>query len=149
MYEHILISTDGSDVAQKGVECGLDLAKSLRAKVTILTVTERLGHHRGTLKWDPASGERPGYEDSLSQDEIAGETLASAQATARRAGVAARTLHVRDACPADAIIGAAQAEDCQLIVMASHGRTGLGRVLLGSQTSAVLARSSIPVLVVR
>ena len=53
-------------------------------------------------------------------------------AAARRAGVAARTLHVRDACPADAIVGAAQAEDCQLIVMASHGRSGLGRLLLGN-----------------
>ncbi len=149
MYEHILISTDGSDVAQKGVECGLELAKSLQAKVTILTVTERFGHHGGTLKWDPASGERPGYEDSLSQDEIAGETLASAQATARKVGVAVETLHVHDACPSDAIIEAAQAEDCQLIVMASHGRSGLGRILLGSQTSDVLARSPIPVLVVR
>lgn len=149
MYEHILISTDGSEVAQKGVESGLVLAKDLGARATIITVTERFGNHGGSVKWDPGSGERPGYEDSLTQEEVAEEILTSAMATARRLGVEADTLHVSDAVPADAIIETAKARNCQLIAMASHGRSGLGRVLLGSQTSDVLARCGIPVLVVR
>ncbi|AZI36993.1 hypothetical protein NT2_01_05610 [Caenibius tardaugens NBRC 16725] len=149
MYEHILISTDGSDVARKGVESGLALAKDLGARATIITVTERLGNHGGSPKWDPNSGERPGYEDSLSQEEVADEILASAMVTARKLGVEADTLHVPDAVPADAIIETAKTRNCQLIAMASHGRSGLGRVLLGSQTSDVLARCGIPVLVVR
>jgi len=114
-----------------------------------VTVTERFGHHGGTLKWDPASGERPGYEESLSQEEIANEILASAKAMASEQGIEIDALHIADAVPADAIIETAQARDCQLIAMASHGRSGLGRILLGSQTSDVLARSGIPVLVVR
>ncbi len=149
MYEHILISTDGSDIAAKGVACGLALAKSLGARVTVITVTERFGHHGGTLKWDPESGERPGYEESLSQEEIANEILASAKAMASEQGIEIDALHIADAVPADAISETAQARDCQLIAMASHGRSGLGRILLGSQTSDVLARSGIPVLVVR
>jgi nucleotide-binding universal stress UspA family protein len=75
--------------------------------------------------------------------------LVSAKAAADRAGVAADTLHVPDRWPADAIIEVAEARGCNLIVMASHGRRGLGRLILGSQTSEVLAHSKIPVLVVR
>lgn len=149
MYEHILISTDGSEVAQKGVESGLSLAKSLGARVTIITVTERPGAHGGPPRWDPESGERPGYEDGLSEEEIAAEILTSAKAAAGKLGVEADTVSISDILPADAIIETAQARNCQLIAMASHGRSGLGRVLLGSQTSNVLARSGIPVLVVR
>lgn len=58
-------------------------------------------------------------------------------------------LHVPDAHPAEAIVDAAKSEGCSLIVMASHGRRGLGRLLLGSQTAEVLAHSPVPVLVVR
>lgn len=149
MYEHILITTDGSDVAQKGVEAGLALAKSIGARATLLTVTERLGDLRETPVWDPSSGERPGYEDRVSQDHMAADILAVGEAVAREMGVALDTMHVADVLPADAIIETAKARDCQLIAMASHGRTGLGRLLLGSQTADVLARSTVPVLVVR
>ena len=149
MYEHILITTDGSEVAQKGVEAGLELAKSLGARATLLTVTERLGNVRDIPAWDPASGERPGYEDRVGQDHMADAILSSATAVASRLGVPVETMHVADVLPADAIIEAAKTRGCQLIAMASHGRTGLGRLLLGSQTSDVVARSSVPVLVVR
>ena len=149
MYEHILISTDGSDLACKGVESGLALAKSLGARVTIISVADGGGMRGRAPKWDPISGERPGYEDSLDQDEVVDEVLSSAKARAEQLGVEADTLHVADVHPADAILAAADARGCQLIAMASHGRSGLGRMLLGSQTSDVLARSAIPVLVVR
>lgn len=149
MYDHILITTDGSDLAQKGVEAGLALAKSLGARATLLTVTERLGKLNEIPVWDPASGERPGYEDRVSQDHMAADILTRGEAMAREMGVQVETMHVADVVPADAIVATAQAQDCQLIAMASHGRSGLGRIMLGSQTSDVLARSSVPVLVVR
>ncbi|MDO8410942.1 MAG: universal stress protein [Phenylobacterium sp.] len=75
--------------------------------------------------------------------------LSAAKGAADQAGVSADTLHVPNAQPAEAIIDAAKSRDCSLIVMASHGRRGLNRLLLGSTTSEVLAHSAVPVLVVR
>ncbi len=147
MYKHILISTDGSDVAQKGVDHGLSLAKNLGARVTIVTVTERFPTYVGVAGWAPAPSEMAAYETG--QAEAADKVLAVAKAAADKMGVEAETLHVPNALPADAIIETAQARHCSLIAMSSHGRRGLERVLLGSQTSEVLARSPVPVLVVR
>jgi len=147
MYKHILISTDGSEVAQKGVDHGLSLAKNLGARVTIITVTERLSGYIGIGAWIPAPVEMAGYE--ASQKEMVDKILTTAKALADRIGVEAETLHIPDAVPADAIIETARAKHCSLIAMASHGRRGLGRLLLGSQTTEVLARSPVPVLVVR
>lgn len=147
MYKHILISTDGSEVAQKGVDHGLSLAKNLGARVTIITVTERLSGYIGIGAWIPAPVEMAGYE--ASQKEMVDKILTAAKALADKMGVEAETLHIPDAVPADAIIEIAQAKHCSLIAMASHGRRGMGRLLLGSQTAEVLARSPVPVLVVR
>lgn len=147
MYNHILISTDGSEVAQKGVDHGLSLAKNLGARVTIITVTERLSAYVGVGGWIPAPGEMARYE--ASQKDAANKVLAAAKASADKMGIEAETLHVPNSLPADAIIETAQAKHCSLIAMSSHGRRGLGRILLGSQTSEVLSRSPVPVLVVR
>lgn len=147
MYNHILISTDGSEVAQKGVDHGLSLAKNLGARVTIITVTERLSAYVGVGGWVPAPGEMARYE--ASQKDAANKVLAAAKASADKMGIEAETLHVPNSLPADAIIETAQAKHCSLIAMSSHGRRGLGRILLGSQTSEVLSRSPVPVLVVR
>ncbi|WP_341867479.1 universal stress protein [Luteimonas yindakuii] len=62
--------------------------------------------------------------------------------------MAAQVLHIEERVPAEAIIDAAREHGCDLVVMASHGRSGFGRLLLGSQTQAVVGRSSVPVLVV-
>lgn len=149
MYTHILIATDGSDVAKNGLDHGLSLAKALSSKVTIVTVTEPFPLVAGAT----ASGWVAGPEDinryEAGQESFARGVLVSAKAAADRAGVTADTLHVPDRWPADAIIEVAEARGCNLIVMASHGRRGLGRLILGSQTAEVLAHSKIPVLVVR
>jgi nucleotide-binding universal stress UspA family protein len=84
-----------------------------------------------------------------SQKDAANKVLAAAKASADKMGIEAETLHVPNSLPADAIIETAQAKHCSLIAMSSHGRRGLGRILLGSQTSEVLSRSPVPVLVVR
>ncbi|MBV8190889.1 MAG: universal stress protein [Alphaproteobacteria bacterium] len=146
MYQRILISTDGSEVAQKGVDHGLSLAKSVGAKVTIVTVTERFPIYAGP-DWIPGPTDLADYD--ARQKEAATKILADVLAAAGRLGVDAETVHVPEAQPAEAIIATANKKHCDLIVMASHGRRGLGRLLLGSQTSEVLVGSPVPVLVVR
>jgi nucleotide-binding universal stress UspA family protein len=149
MYKHILISTDGSEVAQKGVDHGLSLAKSLGAKVTLVTVTEPFPFSATAAGagWVPGPGDISSYEEG--QKEFADRTLTAAKAAAQALGVEVATVHVADGRPAEAILDTAKSEGCSLIVMSSHGRRGLGRLLLGSQTSEVLAHSVVPVLVVR
>src|SRR5690242_513210 len=149
MYGNILLSTDGSEIASKGVKHGIALAKALKAKATIITVTEPLpvdygsGHAGG---WIPTQQEFDRF-DAASR-ERAGKVLDEAKAVAEQIGVSAEVLHVPNAHPASAIIEAAKSRGCDLIVMASHGRRGLRKLFLGSQTSEVLADGSVPVLVV-
>jgi len=146
MYHHILISTDGSDVAQRGLDHGLTLAKGLNAKVTILTVTERLPVYAGI----DGGLSSVAYEDYIAgQKAVAEQVLTFAKTAADRLGIVAETVLIENAPPAEAIITTAKAHNCDLIAMASHGRRGIGRLFLGSVTSEVLAHSSIPVLVVR
>lgn len=148
MYERILIATDGSELAQQGVEQGLALAAALKAEVAILTVTEPLADGF----YDP-----PGWpaiyasleEYRQSREETAQERLAPAVQAAKRAGVPCTAHHLPDRYAADGIVETAEAQGSDLIIMASHGRRGLGRLLLGSQTQQVLTHSKVPVLVIR
>jgi nucleotide-binding universal stress UspA family protein len=146
---HILAALILIKVAKKGVDHGLSLAKSLDAKVTVITVTEPFPFHASAVgaDWVPLPQDISGYEEG--QKKAAEKLLAKVKESAVKIGVRTDVLHVADAWPAEAIVDAAKTEGCSLIVMASHGRRGLGRLLLGSQTSEVLAHSPIPVLVVR
>jgi nucleotide-binding universal stress UspA family protein len=149
MYANILLSTDGSDVARKGIEHGTALAKALKAKVIIITVTEPMPAYYGSLHtpgWIPAQAEVDGFDAACK--ERAAKILDEASAMAEQVGVSAERLHVPNAYPAAAIIETAQSRGCDLIVMASHGRRGVRKLLLGSQTSEVLVDGSVPVLVI-
>jgi nucleotide-binding universal stress UspA family protein len=149
MYANILLSTDGSDVARKGVKHGFALAKALNAKVTVITVTEPLpvdygsGHASG---WIPSQEEFDSFD--AASKERANKVLDQARSMAEQIGISAEFLHVPNAHPATAIVETANSRGCDLIVMASHGRRGLRKLLLGSQTSEVLVNGSVPVLVV-
>ena len=149
MYANILLSTDRSDLARKGVKHGIALAKALNAKVTVITVTEPLpvdygsGHAAG---WIPSQAEFDRYDAACK--EHARKVLDEAAAVAQRIGISADLLHVSSPHPASAIIETAKSRGCDLIVMASHGRRGLRKLFLGSQTSEVVADGSVPVLVV-
>ena len=149
MYANILLSTDGSDVARKGVEHGIALAKALNAKATVITVTEPLPLHYGSghHSWIPSQEEIDRYDAACKED--AGKVLDEARAMAEQIGTSVELLHVSNARPATAIIETAKSRGCDLIVMASHGHRGLKKLFLGSQTSEVLAEGSVPVLVVR
>lgn len=149
MYGHILISTDGSEVAQHGVDTGLALASHLGARVTVVVATEPFPLPSRTVAagWVASASDKAGFEES--QKQFAEDVLGRVREAAGRLGVPASTVHVPDAIPATAIVETARSQGCDLIVMASHGRRGLGRLLLGSQTAEVLAHSTVPVLVVR
>ncbi|UPJ64195.1 universal stress protein [Bradyrhizobium sp. 191] len=148
-YTNILLSTDGSDVAAKGVKHGILLAKALDAKVTIITVTEEMyidygSGHAGAII--PSQDEMDRFV--AANEEQARKVLDGARAMATQFAVPAELLHIPDSHPATAIIKTAESRGCDLIVMSSHGRRGLRKLFLGSQTSEVLANGSVPVLVV-
>jgi nucleotide-binding universal stress UspA family protein len=147
MYANILLSTDGSDLARKGVEHGIALAKALNAKVTVVTVTEPLPIETGLGHGWIASPQEFDRFDAACKERAA-KVLDEARAMAERIGLSAKLLHVPNAHPATAIIETAKSNGCDLIVMASHGRRGLTKLFLGSQTSEVLVAGSVPVLVV-
>jgi nucleotide-binding universal stress UspA family protein len=149
MYTHILIATDGSELAQKGLDHGLSLAKKLGGAVTIVNVSEPIPAYAMGGEFGmptPAID----YEAWMQGGrEAAARILGQAREAAERVGVAAETVHVEGRRPAEAIVETARERDCNLIVMASHGRRGLGRLFLGSQTIETLTHSPVPVLVVR
>lgn len=148
MYRHILIATDGSELATKGVQHGLTLAGSLKARATVLTVSEPISTgFDDALGWSAVATSLPDFQKA--REDAARKVLDAVTVQAEQAGVAPQLLHMADRYAAEAIVDTAEREGCDLIVMASHGRRALGRLLLGSQTSEVLARCGVPVLVIR
>jgi len=149
MYSHILITTDGSELAQKGVDHGLSLAKKHGSKVTILTVSDPFPPYMfsGEFGVVTPTTDFEGYRESVK--EAATRILDRVKADATKMGISARAVYVEGERPAEAIVETSEKQNCNLIVMASHGRGGLGRLFLGSQTIEVLTFSKLPVLVVR
>ena len=148
MYQRILIATDGSELAGKAVSHGLALAKRLNAPVTAVTVTESWS----VLELGRMA--RQGNQNPVTQfEEMAAAAATSILDKVRQAasaqGVTCDVVHVQDRHPADGIIATAKDKGCDLIVMASHGRRGFDRVLLGSQANEVLTHSRVPALIVR
>ena len=148
MYKNILIATDGSEIATKAVVQGLSLAKAFNANVSVVTVTEmwsalEVAHRGRSGQTDPVGT----YEAlaASSAKAILDETAEIAQSQ----GVPCKTLHVADKHPADGIVETADKIGADLIVIASHGRRGLSRLLLGSQTYEVVTHTKVPVLVIR
>jgi len=150
MYRHILIPTDGSELAEHAVTNGMSLAKSVGAKVTVITVQE-------PFDWlsipETRASQRQHFENLAKHNEqvekYAAGVLSRAADAAKQAGVPCDTMQVANAPPYQAIIAAAADRDCDLIVMASHGRGGLSAVVLGSVTNKVLTHTKVPVLVYR
>ena len=148
MYRRILIATDGSRLSRKAIEEGIALARSVGASV--------VGFHARLPVMLPYYAE-PAIVLSQKTEELIAKQgidatkkfLMKMEAIAKKAGVDFKGVHVVDASPADAIIRTAKKEKCELIVMASHGRRGISRLLLGSETNHVLRLAHMPVLVVR
>jgi nucleotide-binding universal stress UspA family protein len=148
MYKKILIATDGSELAGRAVAHGLKLAKELKVPVVVVTVTQmwsalEIAHEARLAVANPI--ER--YKESAAA--WAQRNLDPAGEQAKAAGVGFELVHVPESTPAEGIIATAEKQGCDLIVMASHGRRGLGRLVLGSQANEVLAYSKVPTLIVR
>ena len=91
----------------------------------------------------------PPQEFYDAQERIAAERVKAVMAAAQAAGVACSGSTVEALHPWEAILDLAKSQDCDLIVMASHGRRGMAALLIGSETSRVLTHSPLPVLVVK
>jgi len=147
-YRHLLACTDGAPRARKAVAIAAKLARACGAKLTVLFVMPPY-----VL---PAYGEAAQYLPGVTRhlykqraDALAKKVLAPAARLARESGVVCETLAANAPEPWSGVLHAAHRRKCDLIVMASHGRRGLARALLGSETRKVLTHSRIPVLVVR
>jgi nucleotide-binding universal stress UspA family protein len=152
MYRHILIPTDGSELAEHAVTNGLSLAKALGTKVTAIIVEEPfnwLGVSES--KAQRSFAEHGAFEELGKHTEQikkqAATVLNRVANAAKQAGVSCETIQVEDTQPYQAIIATAADNGCDLIVMASHGRSGLSAVVLGSVTNKVLTHTKTPVLV--
>jgi len=148
MYKRILIAVDGSELSQRGLQQGLALAKPLGAQVDIVTVSEpwAMGMY-DAMGWSVGYEASPEYRKE--REEGAQAILQPALQAAEAAGVTAQPHHVLDRYAAEGIMDTAKDCGSDLIVMTSHGRRGMSRVLLGSQTTEVLTHSGVPVLVIR
>lgn len=149
MYSNIVCAVDGSELSTKALRHALGLAAKTGGKVTAVTVTE------------PSIVLAPGAEimmvdtSSIIADlekakaESAKGILADAEAAAKTAGASVIGIHIANSPAAEGILQAAKEIRADLVVMGSHGRRGLGRLLLGSQAAEVLAHTDLPVLIVK
>jgi nucleotide-binding universal stress UspA family protein len=149
MFKNILLPTDGSRLAAKGIRAGVKLAKALGARVTGVYV---VAPFPTPMYSEAALYSMPGYTEQdyrKAAEKSAKKALAAIEIEAQTAGVRCETRIVTHAQPWSGILKAARAGKCDAIAMASHGRAGLGGLILGSETQRVLAHSKLPVLVTR
>lgn len=148
MFKHILIPTDGSRLAARGIKAGVKLAEAVGARITGLYVAAPylppMYDEAGMSLTDLSEKD---YRRAVERE--AKKALAAVQIEASVAGVPCKVETRSDVQPWRAILAAARARKCDAIAMASHGRSGLGGLILGSETARVLAHSKIPVLVAR
>lgn len=147
MFKHILLPTDGSELSNKAVKHGIEFAKKIKARVTVIHVVPefRFMADEGVTPLNPSLKKR--FEDE--GRARAKKMLDAVAKQARARGVRCATLSVASDLPYQQIIATAKKNRCDLIMMASHGRRGLSSLLLGSETAKVLTHSKVPVLVVR
>jgi len=147
MFKHILIPTDGSEVAAKAIRAGVALAAEMGAKVTGYHAQESVPKHiygEGYL-----ADKQLVAEFERRAGEFAQRCVGAVAVAAKAAGVPFEPLVAKSPVPYKGIIDAAKKQKCDAIFIASHGRRGLARLLLGSVTQEVLTHSKIPVLVFR
>jgi nucleotide-binding universal stress UspA family protein len=145
MFKHILLPTDGSELSESAIRKGMQLARSISAQVTGLHVVPKF--HIFTYRSEMLEDTRAEFvRDSQAQAE---KYLAVVSALAREAGVTCDVQSVVSDHPDQAIVKIAKEKGCDAIVMASHGRSGIQAILLGSCTSKVLVHTNLPVLVLR
>lgn len=144
MFKRILVPTDGSDITNKAVTTALALAKSVGAQLYTISVKEPFPYS-AISEMQPT----PPQEFFDAQERIAAKRVGEVVDLAKNAGLTCQAHTVEALHPWEAIIDHAKRQECDLLVMASHGRRGVTALLLGSETQKVLTHSTVPVLVVR
>lgn len=144
MFMHILVPVDGSSTSQLAVEKAVGLAKAFGSRVTAIFVI------------DPYPFTGVGTDFAYGQAEYlnaataeANAAIAAAKAMIEKAGVTVDTAVIEAHAAWRGVVQAAESAQADLIVMGSHGRSGLEKLVLGSVTQAVLSHTHLPVLVVR
>ena len=147
MYKRIMVATDGSTLSKKAVAHAIDLAALSGAELVAVKVTPRYpqSYFEGSL---PLTASEVNKIEKQWTD--AAQKIVDAVAKAAKAkGVSTKPVVVKSDIVSDAVIAAAKKHKVDLVVMASHGRRGIKRLLLGSETQQVLTHASVPVLVLR
>ena len=147
MFKNILVPTDGSAVSRRAIRQAVQLAREQKARITGLHVVQAF-----QPEWhEDAAVVRytTPQQHAASAKAVARRHLQVIERAASAAGVPCVSVHAMGDRPYEEIVRAASRGKCDLIYMASHGRTGLSRLLLGSQTAKVLAMSKVPVMVIR
>ena len=147
MYQRILVATDGSALSKKAVKHAVRLAELTEAELVAVKVVPRYpqSYFEGGLALQASEVER--VERQWAEEAQA--AVDAAIKLAEASGVSAKGVVVKDDLVSEALIGVAKKQKCDLIVMASHGRRGIKRLLLGSETQQVLTHTQLPVLVLR
>lgn len=147
MYKRILVPTDGTPLSKKAIRGAVELASAVGAELVAVNVVPRYPHayFEGSIPMPPDEMGRVEKQWAEHGQAIADE----AGKAAAKAGVKAKAVTVKSDLVAEAILATARKNKCDLVVMASHGRKGLKRLLLGSETQHVLTRGNLPVLVLR
>jgi nucleotide-binding universal stress UspA family protein len=145
MYKHILLPTDGSELSKQAIEHGIALAKAVHARVTALVVSTPL--QSIVVDPDRVAGSLEQYRQLVA--EHTAQYLGMVRDAAVESGVHCDVVRVEHDHPYEAIIDAATQNDCDLVVMASHGLRGVSAIVLGSETLKVLTHTTIPILVYR
>ena len=138
MITTILVPLDGSALAEAALEPAIELARERRAKLLLVRAAEA---HRLPMA-DPTEAQVAAVRDGE-------QYLAGVRDRILRASVADVDVSVWYGPPAEAIVEAAQYRKADLIVMSSHGRSGLGRLVLGSVAETVLRSTAVPILLIR
>jgi nucleotide-binding universal stress UspA family protein len=145
MFKHILLPTDGSELSARAIQEGVRFAKSIGARVTGLCVMPQ----QHPFFYETEIPMNALEESAKRYKELAYTYLAAIEKAGKDMGVSIDAVYEIDDSPYDAIIRVAEQKGCDLIMMASHGRRGVGALLIGSETQKVLTHSKIPVLVYR
>lgn len=144
MYSRILVPTDGSDITRKAVDAAISLARRVDAQLLSISVKEPFAYCAISEVQPIAPQEFYEAQENLARQRVKAVVDAAREQQVACSGYTVESLH-----PWEAILDHAKSKNCDLIVMASHGRRGVAALLLGSQTQRVLLHGTIPVLVVK
>jgi Universal stress protein UspA and related nucleotide-binding proteins len=148
MFKHMLLPSDGSEASGHAAEVAIELAQRLGARISALHVMQP----QNLVVPDMTGGYTYLMPDELYEQAVttqAKRILDGISGLARKANVPCETVSITGGSPWQAIIDTARERGCDAVVMASHGRTGISAVLLGSETTKVLTHCKVPVLVTR